>query len=234
MMRRETFVPQSYDWGVGVGEHYDEYVQKKGTFEQVNRNLGDLRAGSGKDMELHLQWLLTGPSCGVQYLREAWNFAAKWNAHFHVDLVHEDNSLPYFVDGPDGCLKLSRSKPEALAEVVAELVKLRQGCPERYSESLTSIRSIPDWVYNKRRFEVPCDMYKHLWIGPDGSVKLCYSDFPLGSIHSTRLRNLVYSGEHREAAQAAFKLQCSGCNCNRDTRTARDLKSQIRYGWLSH
>lgn len=217
----------------GIGKHYDEYVQKKGTFQKIERNLRDLRSGPGKDMELHMQWLLAGPSCSVECLHEAWDFAATWNARFHVDLIHEDNALPYFVDGPDGCLKLSRSRPEALSEVVAELVRLRQKYPERYSETLAGIRSIPDWVYNKKRFDVPCDMYKHLWIGPDGSVKLCYSDFPLGNIHAKRLRDLVYTEEHRQAAQAAFRLQCSGCNCNRVTRDAHDWKTQVRYGWLS-
>lgn len=216
----------------GVGDHYDEYVQKKGTFQRVEYNLRRLRSGLSKEVDLHLQWLLTGPSCSVESLHAAWNFAVEVDAKFHVDLVHEDNSLPYFIDGPDGCLKLSRTKPEALLAVVAELIKLRRDHPGRYSETLASIRSIPEWVYSRKEIDVPCDMYKHLWIGPDGSVKLCYPDFPLGNINATRLRDLVYTKAHREAAQSAFKLRCSGCNCNRDTRVARDWKTQVRYGWV--
>ncbi|MGA0869622.1 MAG: SPASM domain-containing protein, partial [Planctomycetota bacterium] len=76
----------------------------------------------------------------------------------------------------------------------------------------------------------PCDKYEVLWIGADGSVQLCYVTFPLGNLHRTRLRDILYSEAHFEAARGAFQLQCPNCHCGYDSRTQKHMKSRRRYG----
>jgi MoaA/NifB/PqqE/SkfB family radical SAM enzyme len=214
----------------GVNEEYDWYVQKKGAFETLEHNLKELRKGPGQDFDLHFSWLLAAHTCKVDALRGAWSLAERFNAHFHVDIVHEGGSLPYFTDGPHGCLRLDASCRQ-LEEVVTELLRLRRSSPIRYREPIASIRAIPDWVGTGRQMDVPCDMYKHIWIGPDGSVKLCYSGFALGNINVCSLRDILYTADHAAAARSAFLLRCPKCHCNRDIRIKRDLEARVRYGW---
>lgn len=212
----------------GVNDQYDWYVQKKGAFENLERNLKELREDSAPDLDLHFSWLLAAHTCNLVALHQAWSFAERYDAHFHVDIAHEAGALPYFTDGPDHCLKLDDMRGK-LAEVVTELVRLRQTKPARYRESTASIRAIPDWVSSGNQMDVPCDMYKHIWIGPDGSVKLCYAGFPLGNINKSSLRAVLYTSAHVTAARSAFALRCAHCHCNRDSRIKRDLETRLAY-----
>jgi sulfatase maturation enzyme AslB (radical SAM superfamily) len=92
-----------------------------------------------------------------------------------------------------------------------------------------SLRSIPDWLFQGPEMRVPCDVYKMLWIGADGSVKLCYVTFELGNLHERRLSEILDSAAHKQAAQDAFQLKCPNCHCERDSRIRRDLDSRRRY-----
>lgn len=46
-------------------------------------------------------------------------------------------------------------------------------------------RSITDWLLKGPEMRVPCDAYCMVWVGADGSVKLCCVTFLLGSLHAT-------------------------------------------------
>ena len=77
--------------------------------------------------------------------------------------------------------------------------------------------------------DVPCDAYKLMWVGADGTVQLCYAAFPLGNLHETRLRDIFGTSAHRRACLDAFKLECPHCHCGRSSRIMSHLPSRIRY-----
>jgi cyclic pyranopterin phosphate synthase len=76
---------------------------------------------------------------------------------------------------------------------------------------------------------VPCDAYDMIWVGADGSVRLCFVTFPLGNLHHQPLSEILFSEAHRKAAKGAVQLACPNCHCNRDTRIAKHLPSLVRY-----
>jgi cyclic pyranopterin phosphate synthase len=57
-----------------------------------------------------------------------------------------------------------------------------------------------------------------IWVGPDGTVQLCYVTFKLGNLHGTRLRDLVFTKAHEKASRDAFSLNCPNCHCGYDKR----------------
>jgi cyclic pyranopterin phosphate synthase len=73
---------------------------------------------------------------------------------------------------------------------------------------------------------VPCDKYRMLWIGADGTVQLCCVTFPVGKLHHQRLRDMIDSTAHEKAALGAFHLQCLNCHCGYDERTQKHLASR--------
>lgn len=210
----------------GTGDLYDRYVQTAGAFQRLVSSLDYVQTRFGDSLQLDLTLLIAEPFCTVDTLKAAWSFCKRYHGQFHVDLVHP--RFPYFNLGPDDCLRIR--DPARLHSIVDELLRLRRLDPETYREPLASIRSIPDWVLHDGRMAVPCDMYEHVWVGPDGSVQLCYTAFPLGNINRQPLSELLYSTVHRKSAADAFMLKCPGCSCNRFTRIPRHLPSLIRYG----
>ncbi|HVS17092.1 MAG TPA: SPASM domain-containing protein, partial [Planctomycetota bacterium] len=92
------------------------------------------------------------------------------------------------------------------------------------------LRSIPDWLMLGPDMRIPCDAYNMVWVGADGSVKLCYVTFDLGNLHERRLRDMLYGPEHQAAARGAFRLDCPNCHCERDNRIKKDLASRLKYG----
>ena len=56
-----------------------------------------------------------------------------------------------------------------------------------------------------------------------------YVTFDLGNLHETRLRDLLYTPDHRAAQRGAFELSCPNCHCERDRRITRHLASRRRY-----
>ncbi len=79
---------------------------------------------------------------------------------------------------------------------------------------------------------MPCDVKNLLWIGADGTVQLCYVTFKLGNIRERRLRDMLFTAEHKAAAQDAFKLKCPNCHCERDSRIQKHLSSRLHYSKL--
>lgn len=212
----------------GTGAEYDGYVQRSGRFERMERGLAAARERYGNALSLQLNFLIMRPSCNPQSLAAAWEFACRYDMTFHTDLVHY--SLPYFAAGLDGELQFREQDRPAIEALAAELVRLKQAWPERIPESEMSLRSIPDWLMKGADMRVPCDAYNMVWVGADGSVKLCYVTFDLGNLHDKRLRDMLYGPEHRTAARDAFALKCPNCHCERDNRIKKHLASRRMYG----
>lgn len=80
---------------------------------------------------------------------------------------------------------------------------------------------------------VPGDAYRMIWIGADGSVKLCYVTFDLGNLHEQRLAEMLYGETHRQAARDCFQLSCPNCYCERKTRIQKHTPSRRKYGYAA-
>jgi cyclic pyranopterin phosphate synthase len=211
----------------GVGAAYDSYVQRKDRFVQLDEGLDYLRMKYGLNISLGLNWLLMRPTCSVEALHEALHFAEKYTMKMKIDLIHY--SLPYFTEGPDRMLQFRPEDRPAIDKVVAELIRLNQSRAELLNHPLLYLRSIPDWLLKGPAMRVPCDNYRFIWVGADGTVQLCYVTFKLGNLHDNRLRDLLFTAEHHQAAQDAFELKCPNCHCNADTRIQKHLASRRLY-----
>ena len=212
----------------GVADAYDAYVAKDGAFSRLEQSVAAVRDEYGMMIDLQINFLLTRHTCSIPVLRKAWAFAQRYRLSFQVDLIHY--SLPYFTEGRDGALQFDGSDRRMLLDVSRELLRLKSLEPELLTEPKESIRSIPDWAVKGAGMDVPCDAYKLLWIGADGTVQLCYAAFPLGNLHEKRLRDIFGASEHRLACRDAFELNCPRCHCERSARIRAHLPSRIRYG----
>lgn len=211
----------------GEGDQYDQYVQRAGRYARLERGLEAVRRRYGKEVSIQLNFLIMRPSCNREALASAWRLAQRYDLTFNTDLVHY--SLPYFTEGEDRELQFTEADRPSILDLVEELSRLKAAYPDRVRESMTSIRSIPDWLLKGPTMKVPCTAYELIWVGADGTVQLCYVTFKLGNLHETRLRDLLYGRLHREACRDAFRLQCPNCHCERDSRVQRDLGSRWRY-----
>jgi len=211
----------------GTGEDYDNYVNRKDRFRQLEEGLSYARARYGSALSLQLNYLVMRPTCNLPALHAAWDFAQRFDMSFHTDLVHY--SLPYFTDGNEGGLNFMPEHREMLGDFVRALSRLKQQHPHRVRESLPSIHSIPDWLLKGPDMRVPCDVKNLLWIGADGTVQLCYVTFRLGNIRERPLRDMLFTPEHKAAARDAFELNCPNCHCERDGRIQKHLPSRLHY-----
>jgi molybdenum cofactor biosynthesis enzyme MoaA len=211
----------------GTGDAYDGYVQRRGRFAQLERGIAAVRDRYGNDVDMRINWLLMRPSCTVAALDEVCRFADRYDLRIQVDLIHY--SLPYFTEGPERMLQFGPEDAPALLLVVEELVRRQAQDPNRFFHSPLALRSIPDWLMLGPRMRVPCDAGKMLWVGADGTVQLCYVTFRLGNLHETRLRDMVFTPQHRQAARDAFALRCPNCHCGYDRRTEMHRPAAARY-----
>lgn len=211
----------------GTGERYDAYVQKPERFQQMEAGIAHMRSRYGDDLGLQLNFLIMRPSCDPGSLQGAWDFAMRYDMSFHTDLVHY--SLPYFTQGMDTEIQFRPEDMGRLQDVTDRLVALKQEHPRRIPESIESLRSIPDWLSKGPEMRIPCDAYNMIWVGADGSVKLCYVTFDLGNLHEQSLAEMMNSDKHVAASQGAFKLDCPNCHCERDSRIQKDRASRKRY-----
>jgi cyclic pyranopterin phosphate synthase len=212
----------------GVGEAYDGYVQRAGRYERLLEGLAAVRERCGEDFGLQLNYLVMRPTVDLRILHEAWELAERFGMTFHTDLIHY--SLPYFVQGRDHELQFRPEDRPAVERLTEELIALQARHPDRFPESPMSLRSIPDWLFKGPEMRVPCDAYRMLWIGADGTVQLCYVCFKLGNLHEKRLSEMLFDERHVEAARGAFQLNCPNCHCERQTRIPKHLKSRLAYG----
>ncbi len=232
----ERRIHELYDAGLrlisigyyGSDQTYDDYVQRPGSFAQLERSVAAVRAAYGSQIALKINYLLAKPTCSVDMLRRAWDFAQRYRMMFQLDLVHY--SLPYFTEGPDQCLQFTSADGDKLHAVVEELLRMKASDPDLYNESIASIRSIADWAIKGPAMNIPCDAYKMIWVGADGTVQLCYAAFPLGNLHESRLKDLMARPEYRQACRRAFELDCPHCHCERTPRIQSHLPSRLHYG----
>jgi cyclic pyranopterin phosphate synthase len=211
----------------GTGEDYDKYVQRKGAYSRVEKGIAYTRERFGMDMHLTLGWVLMRPTCSIEAVHNTWDFAERYIVPIGVSLIHY--SLPYFTEGPDRELQFRPEDRAAIEQVVAELVRLKNVRPELLQQSLMALRSIPDWLLKGPGMKVPCERYRLIWIGADGTVQLCYVTFKLGNLHQDRLADLMFTSEHRQASRDAFALNCPNCHCNYHHRIERHAPSRWKY-----
>jgi MoaA/NifB/PqqE/SkfB family radical SAM enzyme len=211
----------------GTEETYDHYVQRRNQYRQIVRGIAHARRHGGRDLILGLGWLLMRPTCNLDSLREVWELAKEFCAPICVSLIHY--SLPYFSEGPDHNLQFTPADKPAIEEVVAELLRLKKLRPSLISQSESAIASIPDWVMLKSEMRIPCDRYKLIWVGADGTVQLCYVTFKLGNLHEKRLSEILFTPLHRQAARDAFQLKCPNCHCSFHRRVELHAVSRLRY-----
>lgn len=214
----------------GVGDAYDGYVGRRDRFARLERGIATVRDRYGDAVDIRINWLLMRPSCTVEALDEVCRFAERYRLRIQVDLVHY--SLPYFSEGPDRMLQFRPEDAPALQVVMAELLRRKQADPERFFHSALALRSIPDWLLLGPDMRVPCDARQMLWVGADGTVQLCYVTFRLGNLHEQRLRDMVFTPAHHQAARDAFALNCPNCHCKYDRRTEMHGPSAAHYGRL--
>lgn len=211
----------------GSDHLYDSYVGRRGAWTDFCAMLDQVRHRYGQTLTLRLSFLLDTRTCNPHELEMAWALATRFDLRFHVDLVHY--SLPYFSEGPEGELQFRDADAGRIQEFVRQLRVLRRQRPDLYREPVASIRSIPDWLLQGPRMKVPCDAYNMIWIGADGSVRLCFVTFPLGNLHEQRLSAILFTKAHRDACQRAFRLDCPNCHCGRDMRIVKSAEHLWRY-----
>jgi MoaA/NifB/PqqE/SkfB family radical SAM enzyme len=212
----------------GVTENYDAYVQRNDSFARLEEGLNYARKRYGMAINLTLGWLLMRPTCNLEAVHNLWRFAEKYAIPIGINLIHY--SLPYFNEGPDGELQFCASDRPQIEEVILELIRLKRSRPWMLPQSDMAIRSIPDWLIKKSEMKVPCDRYRLIWIGADGTVQLCYVTFKLGNLHEKRLADLLFTAEHHQAARNAFALNCPNCHCSFDKRVESHAPSHKLYG----
>lgn len=212
----------------GTGKAYDDYVDRPGNYARLERGIATVRERHGKRVAMRMNWLLMRPTCNLESLQAAWDFANRYDTPIQVDLVHY--SLPYFTEGKDKELQFQPEDRPQIDGVVEQLLAWKRERPERIENSEIGLRAIPDWLLQGAKMRVPCDKYRMVWVGADGTVQLCYVTFKLGNLHQNRLRDLLYTDAHEQAARDAFALRCPNCHCGFDERTRKHWPSRRKYG----
>lgn len=212
----------------GEGEAYDRYVQRPGRYKRLVNSLDTTRGLFGPDQfDLQFNFLLSKRSNTIADFEKIRAMAERYDARIQIDIVHY--SLPYFQDGPELDLQFGPTDSDALKRMAEHLVKLKASKPHLLTESEASLASIPDWALSQEQIRIPCDAGKLLWIGADGSVKLCYVTFDLGNLHEKRLSEMLYTPEHHQAARDAFQLNCPNCHCERGARVEKHATTFAKY-----
>jgi cyclic pyranopterin phosphate synthase len=214
----------------GTEAKYDAYVQRRDRFARMEAGIRAVRERYGPDFELRINWLLMRPSCNLEDLDAACSFAERYGIKIQIDLVHY--SLPYFTEGPDRMLQFRPEDAEAIDAVVADLIRRKREKPQLFNQSLLGLRSVPDWLLKGPDMKVPCDSHQSLWVGADGTVQQCYVTFKLGNLHETRLRDMLFTSCHQQAARDSAQLNCPNCHCRYDSRVNKHAPSTAKYGEL--
>ena len=212
----------------GVGADYDRYVQRDDRYRRLEESIAFVRERYGSEISIQLNFLLSRLSCNPEALAQAWEFARRYDLEFQIDLVHY--SLPYFTMGPEEELQFRPGDRDAIMALTDLIVRLKMQEPDRLRESMLSILSIPSWLLRGPDMAVPCDAHKLIWVGADGTVKLCYVTFVLGNLHRMPLSEMLFTAAHRSAARDAFLLNCPNCHCERESRILKHAPSRREFG----
>lgn len=211
----------------GDGDVFGAYTQRPGLIGRVVENLERVRARYDERLSIQLNFVVVKPLATQQTLALAWDLVQRFDLYLHFDLY--GYSIPFFTPGPHGELAFGPEDAELLEGFVGRLLELRRSDPARFPHSEAFLRSIPDWVLKCADMRVPCDAYRFLWIGPDGSLQLCDTAFPLGNVKQTRLSKLLFGPEHDAAARGAFELKCPNCTCQVEDRIRKHGPSWRHY-----
>lgn len=213
----------------GVGDEFNSYVQRgNDRFDRFESAVAHVSKHYNERMQVGLSWLLMKPTFSSKALNDAWDFALQYDMPLSINLVHY--SLPYFTEGPDGMLQFNEDDRAGLEDLVEEMLQMKRERPEMLKHTEAGLRSIPDWLLKQEEMRVPCDKYDMLWIGPDGSVQLCYVTFPFGNLHQTRLKEMLFGPEHIDAARKCHALECPNCHCGYNSRIEKHGPSMQKYG----
>lgn len=212
----------------GTGHVYDAYVQRRERFGRLEDSVRIVRERYGSEFRLRINWLLMRPSCSIEALHQAFDFARRYDTKFQVDLIHY--SLPYFTEGPDRALQFRPADRPAIESVVREILILREQYPQHFHQSAEGLRSIPDWLIAGPDMRVPCDSYQMIWVGPDGTVQQCYVTYHLGNLHEKRLTELLNTPTHACYARQSYALECPNCHCHYEIRVRKHAASLRHYG----
>lgn len=211
----------------GTAEEYNRYVQRTGKYSRLEEGVAYTRERFGNDINLALGWVLMRPTCNLGSVYNLWKFAERYSAPIGVSLIHY--SLPYFTEGPERQLQFRAVDRHGIEAVTAELIRLKRARPEMIQQSEMVLRSVPDWLLKGPDMKVPCERYRLIWIGADGTVQMCYVTFRLGNLHEKRLREMLFTPEHRQFARDAFALRCPNCHCGYHSRIETHAPSRWRY-----
>lgn len=211
----------------GLGTELDEYIQRTGHSHRFEGGIAAVREKYGSEVSIQLNWLLRRDTCNLSTLDKCFSFARQYQARFQIDLIHY--SLPYFTQGQDQPLYFRPEDRSLIQQVVDRLLELKAEHPEAIAQTPELIRSIPDWLLLGSKMRVPCTAGDLIWVGPDGTVQLCYVTFKLGNLHEQRLRDMLFTPEHVDAARKAFALKCPNCHCESGDRIMRHMPSRARY-----
>jgi cyclic pyranopterin phosphate synthase len=211
----------------GTGESYDSYVQRRDRFAFLEAGVAHTRERYDRTVNIALGWVLMRPTCTLDSVRQTWQFAKRYSTPVGINLVHY--SLPYFTEGLDRELQFRPEDRPAIEDVVRELIRCKESQPHLIQQSLMALRSIPDWLIKGPDMTVPCDRYRLIWVGADGTVQLCYVTFKLGNLHEKRLAKMLFTAEHRQASRDAFALKCPHCHCAYSNRIVMHAPSRWKY-----
>lgn len=212
----------------GQGTAFDEYVQRPGRYDRLVESLDNVRRSHGADkLDLQFNFLLSRRSANRKAVDEIKRFAERYDASIHVDVVHY--SLPYFQEGPERELQFRPEDADDVRRTIDYLLEIKAKTPHLLTESAVALAAFEDWAMKQEEMRVPCDARKLLWVGADGSVMLCYVTFPLGNLHEKRLKDMLYTPEHHQAARDAFQLNCPNCHCEAGSRVEKHGPSFRKY-----
>lgn len=216
----------------GQGSEFDAYVQRPGRYARLIESLDATRRAFGPDkLDLQFNFLFSRRSANIKAIEEMRLFAQRYDASVQIDVVHY--SLPYFQDGPETELQFRPEDADDVRRSIDHLLAIKARQPELLTASPMALASLEDWALKQADMRVPCDARKLLWIGADGSVMLCYVTFPLGNLHEKRLRDILYTPAHHQAARDAFALNCPNCHCESAARIEKHGPSNRKYSALA-
>lgn len=216
----------------GQGTAFDEYVQRPGRYDRLVESLDNVRRSHGPEkLDLQFNFLLSRRSANREAVDEVKRFAERYDASIHVDVVHY--SLPYFQEGPERELQFRAEDADNVRRTIDYLLEIKARTPHLLTESAIALAAFEDWAMKQEDMRVPCDARKLLWVGADGSVMLCYVTFPLGNLHEKRLRDMLYTPEHHQAARDAFQLNCPNCHCEAASRVEKHGPSFRKYSAMA-
>ena len=211
----------------GVSEEYEEYVDRKDVFSQLENNIENIRKNY-PSVSISLGWLLMKATCTVEAVDDLIEFSKKHDIPFSINLVHYD--FPYFVtEDEESTLLLNEEDLPQIIKVQEALSTVKRAYPHLVRNSLTGINSISEWLLKKEKITIPCYRYDYLWVAANGEVRVCQKAALLGNIHEKPLDEIIYTKEHTQSARDCFALHCTGCNVDWDDRTTSTPKSRKQF-----